>query len=256
MPAPLNAFKQALRQRTTQYGLWVALAEGYTAEVVAGAGFDWLLLDAEHAPNDIRSLVRQLQAIKASPSHAIVRPPVGDSVVIKQLLDIGVQTLLVPMVESGAQAAALVRATRYPPAGIRGIGSALARASDFGRIADYLPTADEQICLLPQVESPAGLENVDDIASTEGVDGVFIGPSDLAATMGHLGNPGHPQVRAAIEKGIERILANGKAAGILAVDETQARHWLDQGVSFVAVGTDVSLLSRGALALAEKFKGG
>lgn len=256
MPAPFNAFKQALRTGQQQIGLWVALSEAYSAEAVASAGFDWLLIDGEHAPNDIRSIKDQLQAVKGSSSHPIVRPPVGDSVIIKQLLDIGAQTLLVPMVETGEQAAAIVAATRYPPHGIRGVGSALARASAFGSITDYLKTADEQICVLPQVESPAGLTNVTAIAATEGVDGVFIGPSDLAATMGHTGNPGHPDVQAAISTAVKQVQAAGKAAGILAVDETMARHWLAQGVTFVAVGTDVSLLVRGARALIEKFKTG
>ena len=254
MPAPINAFKAALAARQPQIGLWLALSEAYPAEVVANAGFDWLLIDGEHAPNDIRSIRNQMQAVKGAPAHPIVRPPVFDSVIIKQLLDIGVQTILVPMVETEKDAAAIVRATRYPPHGIRGVGSALARASDFGAIGDYLATANAQICVLLQVESPAGMDNIAAIAATEGVDGVFIGPSDLAATMGHLGNPSHPDVQAAIAAGIVKILAAGKAAGILAIDEALARRWLAAGATFVAVGTDVTLLARGARALAAKFK--
>ncbi len=253
MNASINVFKNALKARKRLIGLWLGLANAYTAEVCAGVGFDWLLIDGEHAPNDLRSVLEQLQAIAAYPSHPIVRPPIGETHLIKQLLDIGVQTLLIPMVENAEQAKRLVAAVRYPPRGVRGVGSTLARASNFGAQADYLATADDQICLLLQVESLAGLANVSAIAATEGVDGVFIGPSDLAAAMGHLGEPAHPEVQAAIQRSIKAILDAGKAPGILAVSETLARHYLELGVVFAAVGTDVSLLSKGAHKLAELF---
>ena len=178
MPAPSNPFKQALRDGKAQIGLWQALANPYTAEICAGAGYDWLLLDAEHAPNDIPLLVSQLQAMKGTGSHAVIRPPIGETFIIKQLLDIGAQTLLVPMVESRDMAETMVKAVRYPPHGVRGVGAALARASAFNRMPDYLQTANDEICLLLQIESRAGLSALDEITATEGVDGVFIGPAD------------------------------------------------------------------------------
>ncbi len=255
MKTPTNAFKSALAQQRQQIGLWLGLADPYSAELCAGAGFDWLLLDGEHAPNDVRTLLAQLQAVAPYPSHPIIRPPIGDTVLIKQMLDIGVQTLLVPMVESADQAAALVAATRYPPAGVRGVGSALARASRWNRCSDYLQEADAQICLLVQVESKKGLDNLDAITSVDGVDGVFIGPADLSAALGHRGNPGHPDVQQAIEHAIRRIVALGKAAGILSADEKLARRYLELGCTFVAVGVDTSLLARSTRLLAERFKG-
>lgn len=250
-----NAFKAALARGETLIGLWLALADPYSAELCAGAGFDWLAIDGEHAPNDVRSTLAALQAVAPYPAQPIVRPPVGNDVIIKQLLDIGAQTLLIPMVESAAQARALVSATRYPPRGVRGVGAALARASGFGRDAAYLSHADEGVCLLLQVESAAGLEALDEIAATEGVDGVLIGPADLAASLGHLGQPGHPDVQSAIEDAARRIRGHGKAAGILSTDEAQARTYLAWGYTFVAVGTDVTLLSKATSALAERFRG-
>ncbi|WP_197709633.1 4-hydroxy-2-oxoheptanedioate aldolase [Sphingopyxis lindanitolerans] len=250
----MNAFKQAIAANQPQIGFWQALASPYTAEICAGAGFDWLLIDAEHAPNDIPLILAQLQAIAAYPVEAVVRPPIGDAVMIKQLLDLGARTLLIPMVESGTQAAEMVRATRYPPAGIRGVGSAIGRASRWNRSPDYLQNAVDEICLLLQVESRAGLQALDAIAYTPGVDGVFLGPSDLAAALGHLGNPGHTEVQDAIEAGIATITAAGKAAGILIADEALARRYLELGAAFVAVGTDVTILARGAESLARSFK--
>lgn len=249
MDLPVNHFKRGLREPRTLLGLWVALSDPYAAELCAGVGYDWLLLDGEHAPNDLRSLLAQLQAVAAYRSHPIVRPPSHDPNLIKQLLDIGALTLLVPMVETAEQARDLVRATRYPPAGIRGVGSSLARASRFGQVPDYPARADTEICLLVQVETVRGLAELDAIAATEGVDGVFIGPSDLAASMGHLGNPGHETVQAAIDDAIARIVASGKAAGILAGDERFARRVIAAGCRFVAIGSDVTVLMRGARAL-------
>ncbi|APG89358.1 4-hydroxy-2-oxoheptanedioate aldolase [Sinorhizobium americanum] len=242
MPAPTNPFKAAIREGRFQLGLWVALASPYAAEVVAGSGYDWLLIDGEHAPNDLPLLAAQYRAIAGRGSHPIVRLPVGDTALIKQVLDTGVQTLLIPMVDTIEQARQLVRAVRYPPHGIRGVGAALGRATNFGRITDYLQNANDEICLILQIESRAGLAALDEIAALDGVDGLFIGPSDLAADMGHLGNPAHPDVRAAIVDGFARIHKAGKARGILTLDPVQARDYRDLGADFMAIGTDVTLL--------------
>ena len=249
-----NAFKARLKAGEPQIGLWLGLANAYCAELAANAGFDWLLIDGEHAPNDLRSLLGQLQAIAPYPSQPIIRPVVGDTALIKQVLDIGVQTLLVPMVESADQARELVRAITYPPHGVRGVGSALARASRWNSVPDYLDKADEEMCLLVQIENTVGLANLDEIASVDGVDGVFIGPADLSAAMGHRGNPGHPDVQAAIEDAIARVRKAGKAVGILSADEKLARRYLELGATFVAVGVDTTVLMRGLQTLAGRFK--
>jgi len=254
MDMPINRFKQRLKSGEAQIGLWLGLADAYCAELAANAGFDWLLIDGEHAPNDLRGLLGQLQAVAPYPSHPVIRPVIGDIALIKQVLDIGAQTLLVPMVESAEQARELVRAIHYPPQGIRGVGSALARASRWNSIPGYLDKADEQMCLLVQIENREGLVNLDAIAAVEGVDGVFIGPADLSASMGHRGNPGHPEVQAAIEDAIVRIQKAGKAAGILSADEILARRYIELGAAFVAVGVDTTVLMRGLQTLAGKFK--
>jgi 4-hydroxy-2-oxoheptanedioate aldolase len=254
MPAPKNRFKQALREGRAQTGLWLGLANAYTAEIAAGAGFDWLLIDGEHAPNDLPLMLAQLQAIAASAGQAVVRLPIGEAWLIKQVLDIGAQTLLIPMVEAAAQADALVRAAHYPPAGIRGVGAALARASNFNRIGDYLQTANEEICLLLQVESAKGLAAIEDIAALPGVDGIFIGPSDLAADMGFIGKPGSPAVQAAVEDGLKRIVASGKAGGILTADLTLARRYQELGATFVAIGSDVGLFTQSLVRCLSSFQ--
>lgn len=255
MTAPTNLFKQAIQSGDqAQIGLWLGLANSYTAELLAGAGFDWLLIDAEHAPNDLQTILGQLQAIAPYPATPIVRPPWPDAVRIKQILDLGAQTILAPMVESGEQAAEVVAATRYPPQGIRGVGSALARASEFNRTPKYLHTANEQMCVLIQIETPKGVEALDEILAVEGVDGVFIGPSDLSASMGHIGNPGHPDVQAVIEDSIAKIVAAGKAPGILIADQTLAQRYIELGAMFVGVGTDTGLLMKSSTELAAKFK--
>lgn len=243
MPAPKNTFKQALNEGRAQIGCWVGLADAYTAEIAATAGFDWLLVDGEHAPNDLRSILEQVRVIDASNSAPVARLPIGETWMIKQYLDAGVQNLLVPMVESGAQAAEMVAAVRYPPHGVRGVGSALARASKFAAIPDYLTTADAEICLLVQVENRAGLAALEDILKTD-VDGVFIGPSDLAADMGHLGNAGHPEVEAAVLDALQRIVAAGKAAGILTLDPEMQRKCIALGATFVATDIDVVLFAK------------
>jgi len=253
MPTPKNTFKAALTEKRQQIGLWLALASPYTAEILGGAGYDWLLIDGEHAPNDIPLMMAQLQALKGTPSHPVIRAPIGEAWLLKQILDIGAQTVLVPMVESGDQAEAMVRAVRYPPHGVRGVGAALARASAFNRIPDYLQTANDEICLLLQIESRAGLAALDDIATTDGVDGVFIGPADLAADMGHLGRPGDKEVQQAVEAALIRIQSHGKAAGILAADQALAKRYLELGATFVAIGSDVALLANGATRLLYDF---
>ncbi|MDP1541703.1 MAG: 4-hydroxy-2-oxoheptanedioate aldolase [Polycyclovorans sp.] len=249
----INQFKKKLLKGETQVGLWAALASPYCAEICAGAGFNWLLLDGEHAPNDIRSLLAQLQAVAPYDVAPVVRPPVSDTTLVKQYLDIGAQNLLLPMIEDAEQANIAVRATRYPPQGMRGVGSGLARAARWSRVPHYLQEADGQICVLVQVESRKGIENLAAIAEVPGVDGVFLGPSDLAAAYGHIGQTAHPEVTAIIERAIADIRRAGKAVGILAVDEAVARRYIELGCSFIAVGTDVGLLARGAERLAQSF---
>jgi len=256
MPAPHNPFKAALKAGRPQMGCWLGLADPYVAQISAGAGFDWLVIDAEHAPNDLRSIIGQLQAIGARGSHAVVRPVVGETWMIKRLLDAGAQTLLIPMVESAAQARELVRAVTYPPHGVRGVGASLARASDFGGIADYVTTADAQICLLVQVENRAGMAALEEILAVDGVDGVFIGPSDLAADMGHPGHTDAPEVEAAVLEGMREIVASGKAGGILTQNPRMQRACLDLGATIVATAIDVTVFAsairgsaRAALAL-------
>jgi 4-hydroxy-2-oxoheptanedioate aldolase len=248
-----NTFKAALTRGDKQIGLWMSMATPYCAEICATAGFQWLLVDGEHAPNDVRSILAQLQAVAAYPSHPVVRAVVGDPALIKQLLDIGAQTLLVPMVETAEQAQALVSATRYPPLGMRGVGSAVARVSRWGGVRDYLDVADDEVCLLVQAESVNALRNLKSICAVDGVHGVFIGPADLAASMGHRGNPGHPEVQAAIDDAIRTIVASGKAAGTLTGDAALARHYLELGASFVAVGVDVIVLAQAVRKLAGQF---
>ncbi len=255
MEMPVNPFKLALAARQLQIGLWSGLADPYCAEICAGAGFDWLVLDAEHAPNDVRSLLAQLQAVAPYPVHPVVRATIGDTAHIKQLLDLGAQTLLIPIVETADQAAELVRATRYPPGGVRGVGSALARASRWTRIGNYLAEADDQICLIVQLETRLGIDNAEAIAQVPGVDAVFIGPADLSAALGHRGNPGHPEVQALMELAVRRVLSTGKAVGSLLSDEAMARKFISLGCSFMAVGVDTTLLARATQLLAQRYKG-
>ena len=255
MPAPINHLKAALAAKTIQHGIWLNLASSYSAELLSGAGFDWLLIDGEHGPNDIPTILRQVQTIGAR-CNVVVRPPVGEVWMLKQLLDLGVQTILVPMIESAAHAAQMVKAMHYPPKGLRGVGASVARASDFGRVGDYLTSANDQTCLILQVESRAGLAALPAILALDGVDGVFIGPADLAADMGFPGNAGTPEVQAAIDTAISAIVASGKAAGILTFDVASAQRYAKMGVTFLGVGGDVGLLVKSASALAQACKAG
>lgn len=254
MPAPKNMFKAALAAQKPQMGCWLGLADPYLAEISATAGFDWLLIDMEHAPNDVRSVLPQLQVISAYDSHAVVRPTKGESWMIKQLLDLGAQNILVPMVETAEQARKLVDAVTYPPKGIRGVGSALARASGFSAIPDYLQTADDEICLLIQVENRKGMAALDEILTIEGIDGVFIGPADLAADMGYIGNTDADEVKQAILSGLDRIVAAGKAGGILTQDPVMQKACLERGASFVATDIDVTLFAKSMRASAAQAK--
>ncbi len=254
MAAPKNTFKSALAQGDTLYGCWMSIGEGFTAEILGRGGFDWLLIDGEHSPNDIRSIRDQVIALAASDSHAVVRVPVGETWIIKQVLDLGVQTILVPIVETADQARELVRACRYPPEGTRGVGYGVSRAGGFGQFDNYGPTADAEICLLVQVETKLGLENLDDIIAVDGVDGVFIGPADLSASMGYLGQASHPDMQNTILSALKWISGSGKAAGILTSDDTMIQASLDAGARFVAVAMDIALLLGGAKAVAEKWK--
>jgi 4-hydroxy-2-oxoheptanedioate aldolase len=258
MKTPINRFKQAIKEGRTQYGLWVSLLGPLNTEICAAAGFDWLLLDGEHTPNDPYNLLQQSQVIAAYPNtHAIARVPIGHGFVgqglLKQYLDVGIQTVLVPMVETAEQARELVRCMRYPPDGIRGM--AATRASGWGRNASYAKEANEQVCLLVQAETRKGIENLDEIAAVEGVDGVFIGPSDLSAAFGHVGDPWHPEMEKIIADAFKRIQKAGKAVGILTLDEARAKQHVEMGATFIAVGTDSNLMVKGTNALAAAFMG-
>jgi 4-hydroxy-2-oxoheptanedioate aldolase len=236
-----------------QIGLWCSLCSNITAEVVCDSGFDWLLLDTEHAPNEIPDLLQQLQAVARGTATPIVRPAWNDTVLIKRVLDIGAPSLLIPYVQNADEARRAVAATRYPPAGVRGV-TGTGRAARYGRVKDYLKTAHTELCLLVQVETRSALGQLEEIASVDGIDGVFLGPSDLAASFGHVGNPQHPEVQAALEDAVRRLTAIGKPAGILTLNEDEARRYIGWGYLFVAVGSDLGLLTRGADTLAKKFK--
>ncbi len=253
MDIPVNHLKRALRDGRRQIGLWSALASHISVEVLAGSGFDWLLLDTEHSPNELTMVYSQLQAMAGSGTAPVVRPVWNDMVVIKRLLDIGVQTLLVPYVQTAEEAARAVAATRYPPEGVRGMASVM-RANRWGRIADYAARVRQELCVIVQIETREALDNIAAIAAVDGVDGLFIGPTDLAANLGHPGRNADPEVRAAIEDAIARIARTGKFSGILAPVEADARGWLARGCQFVAVGSDVALLARQTEALARSFK--
>lgn len=254
MPAAKNKFKAALAQNEQLIGLWLGLAGAYTSELCAQIGYDWLLIDGEHAPNDVRTILSQLQAMQAYNSYPVVRAPSDDRVLLKQYLDIGVQSLLIPMVESAAQAHEIVRSVQYPPVGVRGVGAALARASNFNLIPDYLTTANDEICLLLQVESRAGIAALDEILEIDGVHGVFVGPADLAADMGFAGKPNAPEVQAVVVDALARINKSSKASGILTSDPILIETYKKIGVNFLAIGSDVGVFVNGLKKLKQQFK--
>lgn len=253
MDVPINRFKRALRDGKPQIGLWSVLANASVTELLGASGYDWLLIDMEHAPNELPDVQAQLQAVRGSAAQPIVRPPWNDMVWIKRVLDLGAQTLLIPYVQTAEEAALAVSYMHYPPIGRRGVAGGT-RATQWGRIRDYYKHVGEELCLLVQVESRQGLENLDAIAATPGVDGIFIGPADLSADMGYLGESQHPEVQGAIEDAVRRIQKAGKAAGILTRGEEPARRWLKAGCTFVAVGVDAVVLAEAADGLAAKFR--
>ena len=234
-------------------GLWACAGSAITAEIVAGSGCDWVLIDAEHSPNGLESLLAQLHAVAAYPVAPVVRPPYGDSVIIKQVLDLGAQNLLIPMVDTAKQATEIVRAVRYPQGGVRGVGSSLARSSRWNRVEGYLGRANQTISLTVQIESATAVANVDAIAAVDGVDALFVGPADLAASMGHLGQQNHPEVVAGVLRAIEAGKAAGKPVGVNAFVQADAERYLAAGAAFVAVGADVAILARQTEALVESF---
>jgi 4-hydroxy-2-oxoheptanedioate aldolase len=254
MDLPVNRFKQGLREGRQQIGLWNSIPGGLVAEALAGCGFDWVVIDTEHSPTDVPDVLGMLQAMAPYPVSVVVRPAGHDPVVIKRLLDFGAQTLLIPYVQSAEEARALVAAVRYAPRGVRGVAG-LTRASRFGAVADYTARADAGICLLVQVETALALTRIEEIAGVDGVDGLFIGPADLATSMGHPGQPSHPDVVAAIEDAVRRITAAGKPAGILTLDPAFAQACMGWGTTFTAVGMDLALMLHGARALATRFRG-
>ncbi|MGH6990521.1 MAG: aldolase/citrate lyase family protein [Stellaceae bacterium] len=249
-----NGFKAALKSGKKQAGLWLSLMNGYTAELCAGAGFDWFLIDAEHAPNTLDTLLHQLQAVAPYGTAPVVRPPNRDPDMLKLLLDMGVQSFLIPMVESADAAAALVRAVRYPPNGTRGVGHVLGRASRWGRVGDYLKRSDEEICLLVQIESRHGMDNLEAIAAVEGVDGLFLGPADLSASLGHTGDMANPEMQAVIARTIQRIIGTGKPCGTITGGAANAKRLFADGCGFVAAGVDALLLAGAVDRLARELR--
>ncbi len=253
MELPRNHFKHALKAGKPQIGLWSSLSSNYTVEAIAGAGFDWILIDTEHSPNDLESVLGQLQAAAPYPTEAVVRVAWNDMVLIKRYLDIGARSLLIPYVSTADEAKAAVAYTRYPPAGVRGVAGTT-RANRFGRVKDYAKRAHEELCVLVQVETKQGLENIEAICAVEGIDGVFIGPADLHASLGYLGETANAAVMPLMLEAVRRIRKAGNAPGFLTGVEADARKVLEAGGLFVAVGADAGLLARSADALAAKFK--
>lgn len=253
MELPVNNFKSGIGSGRLQIGLWSNLASTTSAEVIGASGFDWILLDMEHGPNELSSVIGQAQVLAGRSSSVIVRPPWNDFVMIKRLLDAGIQTLLVPFVQNADEARAAVRAVRYPPHGIRGFGGTT-RATAYGRVRDYAKKAQSEICLLVQVETDLALEKLEEIAGVDGIDGVFIGPADLAASMGHLGDLKAEPVQSAVKSAVERLTKIGVPAGIVSSDPDQVQRYIDWGFGFVAVGSDGDILARNTDTLVARFK--
>lgn len=252
MNIPKNNFKAALANGDRQIGLWSTLCSNIVAEVIGDSGFDWIVLDTEHSPNELPDLITQMQAMATGTASAVVRPAWNDAVLIKRILDAGAQTLLVPFIQNRAEAEAAVAATRYPPNGIRGVTSS-GRAARYSRVKNYLDVAADEIAVLVQIETGEALKQLQEIAAVPGVDGVFIGPSDLSASLGHIGNPGHEAVQAALKSAVDQLLALGKPAGILTSNQDDARRYIEWGYQFVAVGSDLGVLASGTQALAASF---
>lgn len=249
-----NTFKTAIREGRTTYGIWNGIPHVYAGEICAGAGFDWVVVDGEHAPFDLQSMIHQVQSIELHGIPAIVRIPNDDASVIKQLLDAGARNIIVPMIESGRQAEGIARSMSYPPRGIRGVGTALSRAAQWNRVKDYFNRADKEVCCIAQVESVRGVEALDEILDVEGIDVILLGPADLAASMGLLGQPGHSEVVEQVKRCIKRIVAAGKAAGFLTVSDRLIREYRDCGATMVGVGLDSLLLAKATEALAREWK--
>ncbi|MDX8348813.1 HpcH/HpaI aldolase/citrate lyase family protein [Cognatiyoonia sp. IB215446] len=245
-----NTLKTALKSGRVQHGLWLTSGSAVLAEIAGQAGFDWCLIDGEHGPNTLTEMLPQLQALALTGTQAVVRITNADVWMVKQVLDLGCQTVLVPMVDDAAKAEEMARAMRYPPDGIRGMGAVLARASGFGSIADYPHAANAQMCLLVQAESAKAVENIDAIAAVDGVDGVFVGPADLSADMGYPGQPDHPEVEKAIDHLIARTTKAGKIAGIITFDERRFAEYAKKGVTFLGVGGDLAILNSALRGLA------
>ena len=254
MQTPVNTLKKTLKSGQVQLGIWLTSGTGILAELAGTAGFDWCLIDGEHGPNTVSEILPQLQALAISGTPAVVRVANAEAWMIKQVLDLGCQTVVVPMVDDAQTADAMARAMRYPPQGNRGMGASLARATGFGAVADYPHTANDQVCLLVQAESAQAVENIDAIAAIEGVDGVFVGPADLSADMGYPGQPDHPEVEAAIDHLIARTVAAGKIAGIITFDESRLNEYAEKGVTFLGVGGDMMVLGSALRGLAARIK--
>jgi len=249
-----NKFKSAIKAGKKQYGIWNGIPHSYAAEILAGSGFDWVLIDAEHGPFDMNQIIIQLQAMSRYPVSPILRMRNADPVYMKPLMDAGVQSFIIPMVESGETAQQMAEALRYAPEGTRGVGTALARAAQWNRVNNYFKDANDQMCLITQVESVKGVEALDDIIAVEGVDVIFMGPADLAGTMGHLGNPGHPEVKAVVNDCLKRIVDGGKTAGVLTSSKELIADYTAKGAKMIGVGLDTIILAKATKALAEHYK--
>lgn len=250
-----NTFKQNLQKGKKQYGIWNGLADSYAAEICAGAGFDWICIDGEHAPFDLRTILHNMQAIQSHNVPAIVRVPTADPVLMKQLMDAGAQSILAPMIETADQAELIAKAMVYPPNGIRGVGTALARAAQWNRVNDYFKVANEQMCCIGQIESIKGVEALDEILEVAGLDVCFLGPADLGATMGYLGQPGHPEVVKLVKECIHKIVKAGKVAGFLTGSKQLIQEYTEAGALMIGVGLDTLILAKGTKAMAESYKG-
>lgn len=250
-----NQLKQKINSEDISYGLWNAIPDTYVAEICASAGYDWVVIDAEHASFDERTILTQLQAMAAYPkTQVLVRPPSGDPVFLKKMLDYGVQSFVIPMIETKEQAEEMVRAVLYPPEGIRGVAPAMARASRWGAIENYAHDANDEICLILQIESRKGIENLEEISKVRGVDGLFIGPADLAASYGYIGDTDHPEIEQIIQEGLSTIRKSGKTAGILALKEEEVQSYMEQGANFIGIGVDLLMLVAQVRGTIEKYK--